>query len=116
MSEIEDTWREIPGHAGYFASPDQKVKRAACIIGRHNRKERVLIPSYFPKRPACRSKSNGPYFRMSQGETFRYVPLAELMAATFVREDFHPRSHKILFRDQDPKNCTISNLLVIERH
>lgn len=116
MSEIEDTWREIPGYPGYLASPNQRIKKAACVQSGRRRKEQLLSPTFYHKRPSSRAKSTGPYICITSEVGRRYVSLAELMAAAFVCAEFNPRTHRIQFRDDNPKNCTPDNLMVVERY
>lgn len=110
-----NTWRPVPGYEGYLASPNQQVKRLAHTANGHNRKERLLVPSLYHKRPASRAKSNGPYVRITHKDKTRYVALAEIMAATFVCDGFDPDTHKILFNNHEPDDCSPSNLTIIER-
>ena len=115
MTENE-TWRPVPGFDGFLASPDQQVKRMAFTANGHRRKERILVPSFYHDRPASRAKSNGAYLRLTRDGEMRHVALAEIMAATFVRDDFDPAKHQIIFNDQNPRNCAPSNLTIIQRH
>lgn len=116
MSEIENTWREVPGFAGYFALPDGQVKRGPLVLNGQNRKEHILRPSLFPRRPASRAKSNGPYVRITQGDQTNYVAVAEIIAKTFVCESFHKNTQNILFKNHNPKDCSAGNLIIIDRH
>lgn len=109
------TWRPVPGYSGYEASPDQQVKRNARRGIGKNMKESILSPAFYPKRPSSRSKSNGPYMRLTRDGKTNYVPLANIMASIFCG-GFDPSTQKILFKDHNPKNCAPSNLTIIERH
>lgn len=109
-----DTWRPVPGYPGYEASPTQKIKRDPRKGIGKNWKESILSPAFYPKRPASRSKSNGPYMRLTRDGKTNYVPLADIMASTFCG-GFDASRQKILFKDQNPKNCAPSNLKIIER-
>ncbi|MHA6690309.1 NUMOD4 domain-containing protein [Devosia sp. A449] len=110
----EESWKPAVGYPPYYVSSQGRVKRLAYTDeGGRKRPEYHLKPLYMRTDARPYRKSRGPYLSIYKNGQCKRVLLSELVAKTHIDETYDKAVHDLRFRDLDPSNCTVENIVVV---
>lgn len=110
----EELWKKAVGYPPYYVSSLGRVKRLPYTdtAGRR-RPENHLKPLYMSTGARPYRKSRGPYLSITVDGQCKRVLLSEMVAKTFIDENYDKAVHDLRFRDLAPSNCTVDNIVVV---
>jgi hypothetical protein len=110
----EEVWKKAVGYPPYYVSSSGRVKRLPYIDQSGRRRPEIhLKPVHMGTGARFYRKSRGPYLSVTVDGRCKRVLLSEMVAKTFLDESYDKAVHDLRFRDLDPSNCTIDNIVIV---